>query len=125
MLSHLRRTALAGAAAVVLLSATSASANTFCVGVPSCAGTPELSLQAAIDKASTLTGGSNRIELGSGTWIAAAKAGAQPQGLEIVGAGTGLTFIRSNVDGEPALWLTGGSESVSGLTVRIVPQLGV
>jgi hypothetical protein len=125
MLSHLRRTALAGAAAVVLISATSASANTFCVGVPSCAGTPELSLQAAIDQASTLTGGSNRIELGSGTWIAATKAGAQPQGLEIVGAGTGLTFIRSNVDGEPALWLTGGSESVSGLTVRIVPQLGV
>jgi hypothetical protein len=123
MLSHLRRTALIGVAAAVLLPAAAASAATFCVGAPSCVGTHELSLQAAIDDAG-VNGAANRIELGSGTWVGVDKAGPQPLGLEIVGEGTGLTFIRSNVDGQPALWLTGAGESVSGLTVRIVTQLG-
>jgi hypothetical protein len=124
MLSLLGRTALTGISAAILIPAAAASANTFCVGVPGCAGTPEPTLQAAIDAAGTLSGGGNRIELGSGTWIGAAKAGPQPQGLEIVGAGTGLTFVTSNVAGHPALWLTGAGESVSGLTARITAQSG-
>lgn len=123
MLSLLRRGVLAGAAAAVLLPAAAASANVFCVGVPGCAGTPEVTLQDAINAAGANTV-SDRIELGSGTWVAADKAAAQPEGLEIVGAGTGLTFIRSNLAGQPALWLTGAGESVSGLTVRITAQSG-
>src|SRR5439155_22509964 len=56
--------------------------------------------------------------------IGANTAGAQPQGLEIVGAGTGLTFVRSTVSGQAALRLTGPGESVTGLTVRLTAQSG-
>src|SRR3954469_2047062 len=101
MISHLHRSLLI-AGAVAVLAPAAASATTFCVGVPGCAGTPESTLQAALTAAGGATASANRIELGSGTWVGANSAGAQPQGLEIVGAGPGLTFLRSSAAGQPA-----------------------
>jgi hypothetical protein len=123
MISHLHRSLLI-AGAVAVLAPAAASATTFCVGVPGCAGTPESTLQAALTAAGGATASANRIELGSGTWVGANSAGAQPQGLEIVGAGPGLTFLRSSAAGQPALALTGSAESVTGLTARLTAQSG-
>jgi hypothetical protein len=123
MLSHLHRGLLIAVAGAAVAPA-AASAATFCVGAPGCAGTPESTLQAALTAASGATSSANRIELGSGTWVGTNTAGAQPQGLEIVGAGTGLTFLRGTVAGQAALQLTGSAESVTGLTVRLTAQSG-
>src|SRR5439155_5527764 len=59
MLSHPLRASLAALAAALVLPTAAASATTFCVGVPGCAGTPEFTLQDALTAAGGATASSS------------------------------------------------------------------
>jgi hypothetical protein len=111
--------AAALASAVALTTPALADATTFCVAKPECAaagGTPEPSLQVALNVALLLSPGHDRVEIGPGDFTLnhgfdyPAKAG---ESVDIVGSGMGVTrlFNSSTTSADHTLKIVGPPDS--------------
>jgi hypothetical protein len=114
-------------AAVLLLTASAASATDYCVAPnTSCGGTSVATFEAALDLADNAND-ADRIFLGTATYTAPVATGysyaAQFNPVEVIGAGRGKTILTSPIGGSnQVLYLSAGTgSSIHDLTVRI-PQ---
>jgi hypothetical protein len=124
--------ALAAAAATALVTAGAASADTYCVEQPSCSGTVQPDVQAALT-AAAVSPVPDRIEVGPGSFYTVdgfIYLGAGPDNaVELVGAGRDQTELRggNGMNDRPTLLLTGSAPAkVSDLTISVpsvVPPL--
>ena len=105
----IRSIALATTAAAALVPAV-ASANTYCVFDPDCNGSPQWSLQDAINAAVNDTSDA-RIELGAGTYSGNVVVPVHTNGLEIVGQGPDKTVLEPADPTKYAVMLHGGTLS--------------
>jgi hypothetical protein len=124
--------ALVATAAVTAVAApaASASATTYCVNDPSCAGTVEPGVQEALDAASA-NPGDDTVRIGPGNYSQDGgflyDSVAFDNGVAVIGAGQGTTTLRMPGDPkayETVLSLNDGS-SVKGLSVKIPGTPGV
>jgi Ca2+-binding RTX toxin-like protein len=113
-----RRAALAAVVLLLLPAAVPARGETtFCVGLPTCAGTSYGSLQRALTAAAA-SPGMDTVLVGPGTFRenAAATAG---NAVEIRGAGSDRTTLSPRDPGQAALELGDPSSRVTALTIRL------
>src|SRR4051794_12866144 len=121
--SHTLAIAVAALAVTGLAGAGTASADTYCVAKPSCAGTAQPDVQAALT-AAAVTPVPDRIEVGPGSFSTTdgfvyLGAGADNT-VELVGAGRYQTELRggTGVNDRPTLLLQGSAPAkVSDLTI--------
>jgi hypothetical protein len=118
-----RRPALAAAsaAAVALLFAAPARAETFCVQDASCTGTPQPGLQSALDAAAVNVDDRDTIRIGPVALTEAATDGSGNK-VDIVGAGADRTSI--SAAGVTPLSIQEPSSTVTGLEVKLTSGVG-
>jgi PKD repeat protein len=106
--------------AATLVAAPTAGAATFCVNDPGCAGTTELTIQAALDAAAN-NGGSNRdrIQVGPGNYAENNVTDAVGNFVDVVGAGRGVTTIAPGPAGNTTtLSINEPTSTVQDLSIR-------
>jgi PKD domain len=107
-------------AALWLIAATTASAQTFCVqSDPSCTGTPAATLTSALTDAANNGNGRDTIQLPAGVFAEGPVVDSAGNPVDIVGAGMDSTVITSQAAWGNVLVINEPSSTVSQLEVRV------